>query len=229
MTQKILSFLRRIPVTTGTTVAMIAFFAATALQAGSVANNIRGSDLAAAMELYGPLAAELPLGPLRLLSSAFMHRGADHLFANAALLLLMGGLLERSIGSRLYALIWFTCAMGASAAILQFDFYTYTVGASGVAYGVMALYALYYWRAYRKLVSPLLLIALNLGYTFLTPGVSVWAHLGGLAAGGLLVAAACVAKTRKGFVACVWLLCVAVVAWSGVNLWEFSTSVVPVR
>lgn len=219
--------LRASPWTVGTTIVMVLCYLVSAAQAGSFSNNTAGgSAFAQACELYGPATAELPFGPLRTIASAFMHRGPEHLFGNAALLFLMGIMLEHYLGTRLYALLWITCGLGASSAILNFNFGTTTVGASGAANGIMVLYALFYWVAYRKLASPLLLIGINVGYTFLTPGVSVAGHLGGLATGLILVLlAVALRKNLKLFQPAVIVVLLAVCAAIAYPLYEFSTSV----
>lgn len=70
--------------------------------------------------------------------------------------------------------------------ILQFDFNTPTVGASGALFALMAMLVGAYRQRGLDLRAPVALVLANVAYTFLADGVSLWGHLGGLCTGIVL-------------------------------------------
>lgn len=73
-----------------------------------------------------------------------------------------------------------------------------TVGASGAVYGLMAIFVAMSYRLRRDLTAPLILIAVNVGYSLLMDGVSLWGHLGGLLTGCVLGIVLVIAQTTRG-------------------------------
>ena len=76
----------------------------------------------------------------RLLTSAFLHFGLEHLFSNMLVLGFIGDNLERALGSIKYLIFYLLCAVGSGAAsfgvALLLDENIVSAGASGAIFGV---------------------------------------------------------------------------------------------
>lgn len=131
--------------------------------------------------------------PWRLLSYAFLHGAWWHLLFNLYALLVIGPMLERSIGSLRFAIVYGVTALaGGVAGSLWHDPRSPLVGASGALFGMqgalLALMALAGRTPTEFLASHggrqlLGTIVVNLAIGFLIPFISNAAHLGGLLAG----------------------------------------------
>ncbi len=151
------------------------------------------------------LGALWPLGEyFRLwqpLTYAFLHGGLSHLGFNLFGLHLCGSALEPVIGSRRLAFLYFMSVLAAALAqllVLSFSGGLYpTVGASGGVFGLLLVFALLFPER-RLMVFPLPIpikawlfvtlyagVELFLGVTGTLEGIAHFAHLGGLAGGGL--------------------------------------------
>jgi membrane associated rhomboid family serine protease len=162
------------------------------------------------LQLQGPAdwqarAALWPLDvafePWQLVSYAFLHGGTTHLLFNMLGLHMFGADVERVIGPRRFALLYFASVVCAALAQLVVDALTGTpyptVGASGGLFGVMLVFALLFPNAkVVPLIPPIpmpawlfvLLYAgleLWLGVSGTQKGVAHFAHLGGLLGGVL--------------------------------------------
>jgi membrane associated rhomboid family serine protease len=135
--------------------------------------------------------------PWRLLTHAFLHGGIIHLAVNTISLLNIGPLLERSIGSVRFAVVYVVTAIaGGIAGVLGHHPLGMLVGGFGALFGMMgALLALvarsgrhsgdfFGNQAARSLMGN---IAVNLALGFYFPNISNAAHIGGMIAGFLLV------------------------------------------
>jgi membrane associated rhomboid family serine protease len=148
-----------------------------------------------------------------ILTSMFMHGGWLHLIGNIWFLAIFGDNVEDAMGPVRFGLFYLICGLVAAAAqILSApDAVLPMVGASGAIGGVMGAYLRLYPRApvhllvffgflIRRVVMPAFFM---LGYWFLLQfvagmvdrssggGVAFWAHVGGFAAGFLLVPVFC--------------------------------------
>lgn len=136
--------------------------------------------------LYGPLVQHGQWW--RLISSGFMHGSLVHVAFNMYLIFVLGPQLERGLGSARFLLIYFGAMLGASLAVMLFDWGQATLGASGAALGLagamgVALHA----RGVSPRQSPVVgLVVLNLALPLLVPGISFWGHFGGIVAGALM-------------------------------------------
>jgi membrane associated rhomboid family serine protease len=97
----------------------------------------------------------------------------------------LGALLEPAIGKVRFAVIYFVSLLGGSLGALLVSPDAVTVGASGAVFGLMGA-AILAMRA--RGIDPMqsglgMTLLLNLGITFLLPGISIGGHLGGLGAG----------------------------------------------
>ena len=157
-------------------------------------------------ELSGPLGEELKFffaldkvaianGELwRLWTVTFVHGGFLHLFFNMYALWIVGPFVEQLYGRWRFLAFYFVFALGAS--LMTFAFSTdpqsrYAVGASGAIFGLFGMLAVVQWihrplvsRNARQLLSQVGgLIAINLVFGFIVPGIDNMAHIGGLLTG----------------------------------------------
>jgi membrane associated rhomboid family serine protease len=127
----------------------------------------------------------------RLITSGFTHAGLLHLGLNMWFIWIIGQMLERSIGSLRFTLLYFAALLAGSAGALIADPFALTVGASGAAFGLLgAMVVGMRQRGMSVLRSDVgMLLILNLVLTFAIPGIAIGGHIGGLIGGGLCGAA----------------------------------------
>jgi membrane associated rhomboid family serine protease len=142
-------------------------------------------------------------GPWQLLSYSFLHGSFNHLFFNMFAVWMFGTPLERSWGSRRFAVFYLICVAGAAAAQLGVQLFeggVYpTVGASGGVFGLLLAYGVM-WPDNRifLLFFPVPIkakwfvliyggIELLLGFSRAMPGIAHFAHLGGMIFGAVLL------------------------------------------
>ncbi len=135
--------------------------------------------------LHGPSVADGDLW--RIVTGGFLHAGLLHIAFNMYFLWFLGNLLEPAIGKARFALLYAVSLLGGSFGALLLNPDSYTVGASGAVFGLLAAAIL---AARARGLDPLqsslgMTLLLNLGITFLIPGISIGGHIGGLLAGGL--------------------------------------------
>ena len=135
---------------------------------------------------------------------AFLHGSLQHLFFNMLALYMFGGDVERLLGVRRYTLYYFACVLGAAAAQLvvmgQMEGPPHaTLGASGGVFGLLLAFGMAYPQRRIMLLFPPIpmpawlfvtlygLLELTLGVTGTNDGVAHFAHLGGMAAGFVLL------------------------------------------
>jgi len=140
---------------------------------------------------------------LPLFTSMFLHASFLHVAGNMLALWIFGDNVEDYLGHSGYLLFYLGCGLagGVTHILLNLNSKLPTVGASGAIAGVMGAYFILYPRA-RVLTWFFVLILwlpawLVLGYWFLlqfllvpqvaATGVAVWAHLGGFAAGVVMI------------------------------------------
>ncbi|MEP7350819.1 MAG: rhomboid family intramembrane serine protease [Sphingorhabdus sp.] len=149
------------------------------------------------------------------LSAAFLHGGLVHVILNMLMLLLIGKMVERVLGAKMYLLLYVIGAYAAALAewIGSPQSLTPVVGASGAISAVIGAYVLLFpnqppkpWGPISaKIARPLHLliawIALNVMIGFVGPGlgisIAIWSHIGGFIAGLLLVRPMLLWRYRK--------------------------------
>jgi membrane associated rhomboid family serine protease len=153
----------------------------------------------------------------RLITNGFIHESILHIGFNMYLLYLLGLMLEPSIGSARFALVYFTSLLCGSFGVLFWS-NAQSIGASGAVFGLLGFGAVELRsRGSSVMQSGIgMLIVLNLVITFLDPNISIGAHIGGLI-GGVLAGLAFRYGDRHrlpalGISACVALSVVAVAA-----------------
>ncbi len=152
------------------------------------AYNFSGADL-----VSGPPGAVAPGAVMagtthgewwRLFTAAFLHYGPLHLGLNMLALYWFGPLLERMIGAWRYLLLYVCCGIAGSAGALWLSPNDVTVGASGAIFGVLGALLVLERRGHIASGGQILvLIVINLVFTFAMAGISIGGHLGGLTAG----------------------------------------------
>jgi membrane associated rhomboid family serine protease len=135
------------------------------------------------------------LEPWRMITSGFVH--SDNLFTDPASVLhillnmytlyLFGQVLEPMLGKARFLALYLLSILGGSVAVLWFAGPTQGVlGASGGVFGLMGAYFVVMRTLGGNSSTIMGVIAFNLIFTFLNPGVSWQAHVGGLILGGLV-------------------------------------------
>nr|VDG61981.1 peptidase, S54 [Streptococcus thermophilus] len=187
-------------------------FALCAFDARSLIDVIWTSRLGQTFVLYGPLLVETPFGYLRALASGFLHVDISHLVVNLLVLVFIGPVVERFVGTGPYVVAYLACILGGSAAVLCFGFGQPTAGASGALYGLMAILVAIAVRNRADLRAPLVLVAGNLAFTLVVPGVSLWGHIGGMVTGAVMAAPLTARDTRTRWAGAAAGVVLAVVA-----------------
>lgn len=128
----------------------------------------------------------------RTLTAMFVHIGFDHLLFNSFALIVFAPPLERLLGTWRYGILYF--ASGIIGNVISLELYRQSVdnhlaaGASGAIYGIYGAF-LYIAIFQRNMIDRVsrqtiyTILGLGLVYTFIMPGIGIWAHLGGLIAG----------------------------------------------
>jgi len=186
---------------------------------GSGGNELyqRGALLGFGLDAHGPIGVSQ--GEYwRLVTSGFLHGGLLHIGLNMYLLYLLGSMLEPSLGSVRFAALYFTALLAGSFGALLQTSQSFTVGASGAVFGLMAAAFI---EQRRRGIDPLQsniggLIVINLVFSFL-PGFNVsWGgHIGGLI-GGAIAALALEVGNRRGVPRWAGLALCAVIAAAAV-------------
>lgn len=166
-----------------------------------------------AVDFSAPASAFAGVGPL--FTSMFIHAGWVHIIGNMLFLWIFGDNVEDRLGHVGYALFYMLCGIGAGLAhaflttAISGGSAVPTIGASGAIAGVMGAYVVLYPRARVLTLIPVIFYAwfievpawIYLGIWVViqlftgvldlagatTGGVAWWAHVGGFAAGVVLV------------------------------------------
>jgi len=142
--------------------------------------------------------------PWQLVSYAFLHGSAMHLFFNMFALYMFGSSIEELMGSRRFLVYYIVCVI--TAAITQLvvqkmmgGFPVATVGASGGVFGILLAYGLAFPHRKLMLIFPPIpmpawlfvtlygLLELYMGFYARGSNVAHFAHLGGMAGGLALI------------------------------------------
>lgn len=128
----------------------------------------------------------------RVVSAMFLHGGPDHVLGNVVVLYIVGMACEHAFGGARTALIYFTSGvLGAATSLAAGP--GPSVGASGAIFGLIAAVVVVLYRHQRRFFIRDkrigFVLAVWAGWQILTgfasPFVDNFAHLGGLAGGGL--------------------------------------------
>jgi len=139
----------------------------------------------------------------QLVSYSFLHGGITHIFFNMFALWMFGMQIENTWGSRRFLIYYGACVIGAGLVQLASTYFSGgvwpTVGASGGVFGILLAFGMMFPDQRIILIFPPIPIKAKyfvIGYGLLElfyagsglqPGVAHLAHLGGMAAGFLLI------------------------------------------
>ena len=144
---------------------------------------IPGSTVTTAL-FYAPLLTVLE--PWRMLTAGFVHSPDSfwHILINIYSIYIFGRIIEPMLGPSRFLVLYLISIFGGSAAVLWLSEPVIpVVGASGAFFGLIGAY-LVMLRAIGDNSGLLVgLIAVNLVFGFIVPGISWQGHLGGLLAG----------------------------------------------
>lgn len=142
-------------------------------------------------------------GITQLVTYAFLHGGMMHLLLNMYALWMFGSRIERLWGSKVFAIYYFVCVVGAGLMQLlvssQGNNIYPTVGASGGVFGLLLAFGMFYPRERLILLFPPIPIEarwfviifggieLWFGITGTAQGIAHFAHLGGMLFGFILI------------------------------------------
>ncbi|PZT69069.1 rhomboid family intramembrane serine protease [Streptomyces sp. SW4] len=120
----------------------------------------------------------------RLVTSMFTHWEIWHIAFNMLSLWWLGGPLEAALGRARYLALYLVSGLAGSAlAYLLASPGTATLGASGAIFGLFGATAVLMRRLNYDMRPVLILLAINLVFTFTWANISWQAHIGGLVAG----------------------------------------------
>lgn len=126
----------------------------------------------------------------RLLTSGFLHFSVMHVAVNMISLYIIGRDLERALGTYRYLAVYLISLLGGSAAVMLFEAdNVQTAGASGAIYGLIGAMLVIVLKARVPATPVLVIIGFNVVLSVSLPGISLMAHLGGLAFGVAATAA----------------------------------------
>lgn len=149
----------------------------------------------------------------RLLTSAFLHQEYWHIGFNMLSLWWIGAPLERMLGRTRYLALYLVAALGGSAAVLLLAPGSLTLGASGAIFGLFGATAVFMRRMRYDMRPILILLGLNIFFSFTWANVSWQGHLGGLVAGTVIaIGMAYAPRERRDLVQ--WGTCAAVLVVS---------------
>jgi membrane associated rhomboid family serine protease len=156
-------------------------YVVTAAQGGGI--NLPGGQLFGQWALQGAAVSDGDWW--RLVGAMFLHGSVFHLLFNMLALYWLGTIIEQSLGTPRFLLVYFVSGLAGSAGALWFSTqFAVTVGASGAIFGLIgALLILEYLATGSLMGQAMVLILVNLALTFAVPGISIGGHLGGLAGG----------------------------------------------
>lgn len=144
------------------------------------------SDFVTLKLAYAPMITAYE--PWRMLTTGFLHATGSpiHLGLNMYTLYIFGRILEPMLGRLRFAALYLISLFAGSVAVLWLNEGGITVGASGAIFGLMGAYLVVNRTLGYGSGQMTTLIAINLAFSFLLPGVSWQAHVGGLI-GGLVI------------------------------------------
>ncbi|GAA4382501.1 rhomboid family intramembrane serine protease [Tsukamurella soli] len=174
-------------VTFGLIAANVLAYAWTAAIAHSVVDN---QDSATFLKLCLSFPATAAGWWWTTMTSGFLHFGPVHLLVNMYSLYVLGATVEAGLGRARYLAVYAISLLGGSAAVLWWAIEAggVTAGASGAIFGVMGAELVMVLAMRLNPANILIVIVANVVVSMAVPGVSLYAHLGGLVTGVVVAA-----------------------------------------
>lgn len=124
----------------------------------------------------------------RLITSMFLHGGFMHVLMNMFSLFVFAPELEKFVGKTKFIIIYFAAGLaGGVLTLLTQDAGYASVGASGAIFGIFGAYGAILLRyrnltpQLRQIILPIIVISVIM--TFLSTGINITAHIGGMVTG----------------------------------------------
>lgn len=180
-------------------------------------------ELERALGLWPPAVADGDV--YRLLTSAFLHFGITHIAFNMLALYFVGPPLEIALGRVRFAALYLVSALGGSVLVYLLTLDTLTAGASGAVFGLFGAMFVVGKRLNMDVRSVMMIIGLNLVFTFLFPlfssqNISWQGHIGGLVTGALVAAAFAYAPRAQRTLVQAGAVVALLVVFAGLVLWR---------
>jgi membrane associated rhomboid family serine protease len=137
------------------------------------------------IDRYGQLPVKVAGGQYyRLITAAFLHVSFAHLAFNMVALLLVGSPVEAALGRARFLALYLLSALGGSVCSYLFgNPHVAGVGASGAIFGVFGAFFVLARSRRSDTTGILILIGINLAFSFYDKAIDWHAHVGGLAVG----------------------------------------------
>ena len=145
------------------------------------------AGLQSQLTLWPPAVADGQL--YRLVTSAFVHYGTTHLLLNMWALYVVGPPLEMLLGRLRFGALYALSLLGGSVLVYLLTLNTATAGASGAVFGLFGATFVVAKRLNLDMRWVVVVIVINLVFTFVARGISWQGHVGGLVTGALVAAA----------------------------------------
>lgn len=124
----------------------------------------------------------------RLVTAMFLHGGFMHVLMNMFSLFVFAPELEKFVGKGKFIIIYFLAGLaGGMLTLLTQDASYASVGASGAIFGIFGAYGAILLRfrnlvpQLRQVILPIIIISIIM--TFLSTGINITAHIGGMVTG----------------------------------------------
>jgi membrane associated rhomboid family serine protease len=161
------------------------------------ANIERFGQLGYALDGHGHLIGVAHGQYYRLITSAFLHVSVAHILLNMVALLIVGSPVEAALGRARFLILYVLAALGGS--VLSYLFAnpaTVGVGASGAIFGLFGAFFIIARSRRADTSGILVLIGINLAFSFTDKLIDWRAHVGGLIIGVVVAGVFTLAERR---------------------------------
>jgi len=122
----------------------------------------------------------------RLFTAMFVHFGVLHIAMNMYVLWVLGRYLERALGPGRFLALYLLCGLGGNVLVYLFSSPNgLSAGASTAVFGLFSAMFFVNRKLGLSTSSVIVMIVINLVFTFTVANISIWGHIGGLFTGAL--------------------------------------------